>query len=174
LENRDEFRPRPYGDGIRAEVSLDEEARKSFDYWALRSNGDFYLLQSLFEDQRRPGEIFFDARIVRVTESLMFAQRLYTNLGVPPEARVGVAVSHKGLSGRTLTSASSYRTIFPSVAGENENTVEIVTILGSMDATRVDDVRKILEPMFMLFDFKQFGTKVYEEIVRNFEQGIVR
>jgi hypothetical protein len=174
LENREEYRPRPYGDGIRAEVSIDQQDRKSFDYWALRSNGDFYLLQSLFEDQRRTGEIFFDTRIVRVTESLMFAQRLYTNLGVPPDARVGIAVSHKGLNGRTLTGASPYRTIFPAIAGENESTAEIVTILGSMDSTRVDDVRKILEPMFMLFDFKQFQTKVYEEIVRNFEQGIVR
>ncbi|MGY4467760.1 hypothetical protein ACVWWK_003469 [Bradyrhizobium sp. LB9.1b] len=71
LENREEYRPRPYGDGIRAEVSIgheEEEGRKSYDYWALRSSGDFFLLQSLFEDSRRPTEIFFDTRIVRVTD----------------------------------------------------------------------------------------------------------
>jgi hypothetical protein len=173
-ENRDEFRPKPYGDGIRAEVSIAESSRTSFDYWALRSNGDFYLLQSLFEDQRRPGEIFFDTRIVRVTESLMFAERLYTKLGVPPEVRVGISVKHKGLKGRTLSSASTSRMVAPKVASENEATSEITVILGSMKATRIDDVRKILEPMFMLFDFTQFHTSVYEDIVRNFELGIVR
>lgn len=72
LENRDEFRPRPYGDGIRAEVAFDRSAfsgRPSYDYWALRSNGDFYLLQSLFEDDRTENKVFFNTRIVRVTES---------------------------------------------------------------------------------------------------------
>ncbi len=53
LENREEYRPRPYKDGIKAEVSIAEGDRKSFDYWAARSNGDFYLLQSLFEDTPR-------------------------------------------------------------------------------------------------------------------------
>jgi hypothetical protein len=174
-ENREEFRPRPYGDGIRAEVSLAEDARTSFDYWALRSKGDFYLLQSLFEDQRRPGEIFFDTRIVRVTECLMFAERLYSKLGLPPETRVGVSISHKGLKGRPLTSASTNRLYFSRAAATDQrSTVEIVTVLGSMTQTRVDDVRKILEPLFMLFDFTEFQAPVYEEIVRNFENGIVR
>ena len=104
LENRDEYRPRPYGDGIKAEVSIasGNNDRTSFDYWALRASGDFFLLQSLFEDTRRDHEIFFDTRIVRVTESLMFAENLYTKLGVPPEARVGIRVVHHGLNGRDL------------------------------------------------------------------------
>ena len=84
LENRDEYRPRPYGDGIKAEISIGDKPseRTSYGYWALRSNGDFYLLQSLFEDSRRPNQVFFDTRIVRVTESLMFIENLYAKLGV--------------------------------------------------------------------------------------------
>ena len=42
-----------------------------------------------------------------------------------------------------------------------------------MQETRVEDVRKILEPMFMLFDFMQFNVEVYEDIVRSFENGRV-
>ena len=45
LENRDEYKPRPYGDGIRAEVAIAKEelsGRESYDYWAARRNGDFY------------------------------------------------------------------------------------------------------------------------------------
>ena len=38
LQNRDEFRPRPYGDGIKSEISIDDgnRDRKSYDYWAFR------------------------------------------------------------------------------------------------------------------------------------------
>jgi hypothetical protein len=175
LENRDEYRPRPYGDGIKAEISIAEpKGRTSFDYWAFRSNGDFYLLQSLFEDERKPDTIFFDTRIVRVTECLMFAENIYTKLGVPPDAKVGIRISHRGLGGRTLRNASGRRFIRETQTKEDESTSEIVTVLGTMKQTRVDDVRKILEPLFMLFDFTQFNVSVYEDIVRSFERGEIR
>jgi len=176
LESRDEYRPRPYGDGIRAEVSIDDgsSGRQSYDYWALRSNGDFFLLQSLFEDSRRAKEIFFDTRIVRVTESLMFAERLYTKLGAPPETRMAFRFTHGGLDGRTLASASSNRSVFARSSNESRSSAEFTGILGDLQKSRVGDVRKILEPMFMLFDFMQFNDEVYEDIVRSFEVGRIR
>src|SRR5665213_1107290 len=175
LENREGCRPRPYKDGIKAEISIADGDRTSFDSWAARSNGDFYLLQSLFEDSRNPGQIFFDTRIVRVTESLMFIENLYRKLGAPPEARVKIQITHRGLKGRELNSASSNRHLFSrGSAEENESMSEITTILGTMNETRVDDVRKIVEPMFMLFNFMQFNAAVYDDIVRSFERGIIR
>jgi hypothetical protein len=176
LENGDEYRPRPYGDGIRAEVSITDGSigRQSYDYWSLRSNGDFFLLQSLFEDSRKSGEIFFDTRIVRVTESLMFVERLYTTLGAHPDSRVAIRVTHHGVNGRTLMSASPYRSVFPRKSNESQSSSELVTVLGTMHETRVTDVRKILDPMFMLFDFTQFAVEVYEDIVRSFEEGRIR
>ncbi|MET4217359.1 hypothetical protein ACVWWG_000501 [Bradyrhizobium sp. LB7.2] len=177
LENREEYRPRPYGDGIRAEVSIgheEEEGRKSYDYWALRSSGDFFLLQSLFEDSRRPTEIFFDTRIVRVTESLMFIERLYTKLGAPSESRVKVRVTHKGFKGRTLSSASPNRSLFrPRKTDEETSSFEFSVTLGDMERTRVDDVKNILAPMFMLFDYMEINSDVYADIVRKFEAGHV-
>jgi hypothetical protein len=173
LENRDEYRPRPYGDGIRAVVSITEN-RNSFDYWAVRSNGDFYLLQSLFEDTRTFNDIFFDTRMVRVTESLMFVQNLYIKLGMPPETKILVMVEHGGLKGRTLTSASRNRLIhWRKTAEEEKSKAELSVILGQMHKTRVNDVRQVLEQMFVLFDFAQIDPSVYEEIVRNFERGRV-
>ena len=175
LENREEYRPRPYKDGIRAEVSIAEGDRISFDYWAARSNGDFYLLQSLFEDSRKANQVFFDTRVVRVTESLMFLESLYSKLGIPPEAKVGIQITHGGLKGRELNSASSNRHMFSrGPANENESTSEIITILGKMHETRVDDVRNLIAPMFMLFDFMEFNAAIYDDIVRNFERGIIR
>jgi len=170
LENRDEFRPTPYGDGIRAEISIGT----SYDYWALRSNGNFFLAQSFFEDSRRSNAIFFDTRIVRVTESLMFAERLYQRLGASPDARINVRVTHRGLRGRELIAASIRRFLSPSrPASEDHSQCEISTVLGNMKAARVEDVKNLLSPMFMLFDFRQFEDSIYEEIVGNFERGII-
>jgi hypothetical protein len=181
LENRDEYRPRPYKEGIKAEVSIAEGDRRSFDYWAARSNGDFYLLQSLFEDSRlfegsrKSNQVFFDTRIVRVTESLMFIESFYSKLGVPPEASAGIQLIHSGLKGRELNSASPNRQMLSrGAAEESESTSEITTTIGTMSTTRVDDVKKLVAPMFMLFDFVQFNDSVYDDIVRSFERGIVR
>ena len=104
----------------------------------------------------------------------MFLENLYTKLGVPPEAKIRIRISHDGLSGRILTSASSRRYIHERETQENNSTTEIVTILGTMKQTRVDDVRKILEPTFMIFDFAEFASSVYDDIVRAFERGEVR
>ena len=174
LGNRDEYRPRPFGDGVRAEVSIANEAmtgRQSYDYWALAKNGDFYLLQNLFEDMRDEGKIFFNTRIVRVTESLMFASGMYAKLGVPAETKLSIRVGHGGLAGRTLSSAGGRRSISSKTCVEQQAESEIVTTLGSIHETLVQDVQRLLEPMFMLFEFAQFNESIYTDIVRRFEKG---
>ena len=176
LINREEFRPRPTGEGVRAEIAIAEGLgeRTSYDYWTMRSNGDFYLLQSLFEDQRTKNEIFFNTRIVRVTEALMFAANLYENLGVAAKSDLSVRISHRGFAGRHLTASSSRRQsmrIPVSQAGESE--VEKTIQIGSVRDSLVETVKQILAPMFMLFDFQQFEDRVYEDIVTRFMNGEV-
>ncbi|MEQ1721212.1 MAG: toll/interleukin-1 receptor domain-containing protein [Nitrosomonas sp.] len=129
LENRPEYRPRPFQDGIRAEVSIENEedaGRRSYDYWALAKNGDFYLQQNLFEDSRDKDKIFFNTRIVRVTEALMFAGRLYSHLGAPAETRLSVRVDHHGLRGRTITSAGGHRHVWAAKCAEDRSESETV------------------------------------------------
>jgi hypothetical protein len=104
----------------------------------------------------------------------MFAEKLYKKLGASPDAKVLVRINHRGIAGRTLTSASSRRYVTPKIGSGSESTSEVVTILGTMKQTRVDDVRKLLEPMFMLFDFQEFSAEVYDDIVRGFEKGEMR
>ena len=176
LEDRDEFKPRAYGDGIRAEVAIDRgdfSGRPSYDYWALRSNGDFYLLQSLFEDQRTENKLFFNTRIVRLAESLLFGANLYGHLGVTPETRMSIRVVHRGLKGRQLASSSFNRHVSPSATREEESQAEIVLEIGRIQPELVDSVRKVTEPLFMLFDFREFSEEVYSDIVRRFEAGEV-
>jgi hypothetical protein len=175
LENKDEYRPRPITDGIRAEVAIEQSpltGRSSYDYWALRCSGDFYLLQSLFEDDRDPNAIFFNSRLVRVTEALMFAANLYDALGVPGDTKISIRVIHRGIAGRTLSSANPMRRLFlPRTTQVDESQVEIVEEVGRLRENIVADVRKITEPLFMLFDFTEFDTKVYEEIITSFVNG---
>jgi len=174
LENRDEYKPRPYGDGIRAEIAIEKDSfsgRQTYDYWAVRKNGDFYLQQSLFEDMRGDKLIFFNTRIVRVTEALMFAANLYSNLGAPPESAINIRVAHRGLAGRTLASAGGNRHLFPKVSHESTSEAEIVVTLGKIRENLVADVRRLVEPMFMLFEFQEFGEQVYTDIIRRFEKG---
>jgi hypothetical protein len=176
MENREAIKPHPYGDGIRAEVAFDRSAfsgSASYDFWALRGNGDFYLLQNLFEDERIENKLFFNTRIVRVTESLLFCSNLYDHLGVAPETRLSIRFTHRGLAGRELTSSSPDRFISPSVTREDESETEIVTTLGKVRSEIVDNVRRFAEPLFMLFDFKELPEEVYCDIVRRFEAGKV-
>jgi hypothetical protein len=174
IENREDDRPQPTADGIRAEIAVEKEAligRSSYDYWALRSNGDFYLLQSLFEDGRDPNAIFFNSRIVRVTESLLFAANLYEGLGVAGDTRLSIRVKHSGFAGRALSSSNPMRFILPRRTQADESQVEIVEELGRLREHIVEDVRKITNQLFMLFDFMEFDAKVYEEIVTSFVNG---
>ena len=55
---------------------------------------------------RKPNSIFFNTRIVRTTEALLYCDRLYRNLGLKDDAVVGIQVVHRGLKGRTLTTSS--------------------------------------------------------------------
>ncbi len=176
LENRDEFRPRPVADGVVAEVSLPEgksSGKPSYDFWALRSNGDFYLRQSLFEDERSEKRVFVDTRVVRVTESLMFCANLYENLGVAGDAPLSIRVTHRGLKGRTLTAASPNRIVTPATTLEDISESNTQASIAALRQHLSDHVVQVVEPMFMLFDFKRFDRKVFNEIVSNFAAGKV-
>lgn len=161
-----------YRDGEIAIGNAPMTGRASYDYWALRNTGDFYLLQSLFEDDRDTSAIYFNSRMVRVTESLMFAANLYDALGVPAETRLSIRVAHRGIAGRSLSTSNPARrlsSVRKTLADESQ--AEIVREVGQLRSHIVEDVRKILEPLFMLFDFMKFDDKVYEEIVTEFVKG---
>ncbi|WNG17106.1 toll/interleukin-1 receptor domain-containing protein [Cystobacter fuscus] len=170
------YKPKPHMDGIRAEITSGQNAmtkRSLYDYWALRSNGAFFLKQSLFEDQCTKNEIYFDTRIVRVTEALLFALNLYTGLGVAPDAQVSVRVSHHGLANRRLTSATNAYLMAPvdKISHEAECHAEIVVVLGQVKERLVEHVTQLTAPMFMLFDYSKIPEQTYTTVVRRFENG---
>lgn len=173
LFNRPEARPKPRADGIVAELFF-EDTKDSYDYWALRRDGDFYFLGSLFEDERKPGHLFFNTRIIRVTEALLYCARLYSFLGVDRSTRIELAIRHGGLGGRVLTSSNPSRHLSVQHAcDENEVETGISCTLDDIEASLVEKVEEIVAPLFRLFDFFELSHEVYSDIVNRFVRGEV-
>ena len=177
IEPSDEYRPKPMADGIVAELAVQNRplgGGSSYDYWYLRATGDFFLLHNLFEDSRDKAAIFFNTRIVRVAESLLFLSRLYSSLGVPGDSKATVRIGHRGLSGRELKSSSPNRYLWPTkaTAADKANAQVTDSVSGLKDRI-VDHVIQICRPMFMMFDFKEFDRFIYEDIIVRFQNGQV-
>jgi|GEM_PF-1010062 len=170
LGNREKFRPYPRADGIVAEIATEG----LYDYWAIRRDGDFYFLGSLFEDTRDSSKLFFNTRIVRVTETLLYCARLYARLGIDPTTPVNVAVRHGGLKGRFIDTSSPGPYFRPRAAAkEDEIEVEVKTSLQDIESNLVLLVKELVAPVFVLFDFFELEDSIYEEIVNSFVDGRV-
>ncbi len=132
------------------------------------------MLKTIFEDERDPTKIFFNTRIVRVTETLLYCARLYSRLEIDPTAVLNVAIRHGGLKDRKLTAVGA-RTLLreagPSV--EDEAETQIRCTLGQLETELVDLVKQLVAPVFVLFDFFELSDDIYEEIVSGFVEGRV-
>lgn len=170
LDSREEYRPHSTADGIVAEIHSKDS--RSYDYWALRRNGDFYLLQSLFEDIQESGLIYFNTRIVRVTEAFLYCARLYNKLGIQTTSVVNISIVHGGLKNRVLKSAGGRSHLFQnSTTTENEVQTIVSPRLSTIEANLVNLVKEALSPFFMVFDFFEPSDYVYADIVNNFVAG---
>ena len=172
LDNNDEYRPRPRADGIVSVIGAG--GKGSFDYWTIRRNGDFYLLKTIFEDERDSKKLFFNTRIVRVTETLLYCARLYTRLGIDPAHVIHISIRHGGLRGRILDTSSHNRFMRERTpAEEDEIETEIHSTLEGLQTNMVGLVKEIVAPLFVLFDFFQLNDAIYEEIVNAYIEGRV-
>jgi len=173
MENSDDARPRPRSDGIFASIE-DDMTSASYDYWAIRLNGDVFSIKSIFEDDRRPEELFFNIRIIRVTEAILYCLRLYSSLGVDRTTRLSIRIEHLGLRGRVLSSSSPNRWVgMVGQAGEDSAKAEISGTFDDIETNLVQHVKKIVAPILILFDFFELNDSVYEEIVTRFLKGEV-
>jgi len=176
-ENYEESRPRPTNEGILAKLSAPPSffSGRLFVYWTLTKSGDFYTLMSLPEDQRdadRSSKIIgLGARVGRAAEAILHSANLYKVLGVEPNAHIEMGARYGGLRGRSLGSSSPF-------AAENlhEDEVAIPPItfrLSAVESEIVELVKKLCEPLFVIFDFATFPDEVYQQIVTAFVHGKV-
>ena len=162
--------PCPTSDGI----IFAHIASTSYDYWALRRNGDFFLLKSLVEDKAGPTErVFFETRIIRVTESLLYCRQLYSNLGVSENERISIGIRHSGIRDRVLEAGNPKRWISSEHRNttEDEHYKEIQTSLSEIETNLVELVKQVIEPFFLLFDYFEIGQEQYEFFVNTFREG---
>lgn len=179
IDSREDYRPKPNSDGIKAELSIKEkdwvDATKekiSYDYWAINKNGSFYLLKSIFEDQRKPGYIFFNTRIVRIAETLMYLSNLYKKLGVGDDNEFYVEIRHTGLKGRII-GASGNRYVHERTSNENESAVKVCTTINQIENNLVAIVKEFTTPLFEIFDFFSVSDEILTDIVNKYKNGQV-
>jgi hypothetical protein len=169
----DDGKPKPDADGIVARIASRFSPATCFDYWSLRLNGDFYLAQTLFENERDPNAIFFNTRMIRIAEALLYCRNLYNNLGIENGATIEFRIRHSGIKERNLSSSNPNRMMWPqeriSSADSSECTVKIEHPL--TDREVVEKTRELLNPLFVLFDFFEPAESVYQDVVGNFIQG---
>jgi nucleoside 2-deoxyribosyltransferase len=155
--------PKPVKDGILAVIP----SAYSYDFWTLRKNGEFYLLQTLFEDKRATKKLFFDTRIVRITEALLYCARLYTRLGVSGADVIHFGVRHAGLMGRVLE--SSYLASWEHRESIEDDVYTAISFsLSSVDSRIVELTKQLLAPLFELFGFFRGSDEDYARIVNDF------
>ena len=146
--------PAAYEAGIKCKLLYEN----SFDYWTLKKNGDFYFLGSYFEDMgNKPGLIFYDSRINRITETIMRIGKLYELLGIPKKEVIEFKIRHTGLKERRLSVANTIRWLYGDrvckAANEAETELKIelddMTSLGTVQ----ESVFKIMKELMENFDF---------------------
>lgn len=167
------FRTQRKNYGLHQEVAIDDPEDKVIDYWSLTSNGSFYLKQSLFEDTRTENDIFFDTRIIRVTETYMYLLNLYRGFGYDDSTQLTLIFNHYGIKGRKLSKASPTRVLsLERVADDNPLPVRIEVNLGQIDHEMTTFVKRILLPMFSLFSPSfELSEAVLEQIVNDYRNG---
>lgn len=163
-------KPHPTAEGIVAEISTE-----TYDYWTIKKTGDFYSLISLFEDYKgHPDDIFFDTRIIRITESILYCARLYSFLGVDRTETIYFTIRHAGLKGREITAAGVHRHLRPYAKAIEDEIEETVTFtLQQVETNLVSLVKELTKPLFVLFGFFELSDSVYEDIVEKFTRGQV-
>lgn len=172
--DREEYSPKPDTDGIVAEISTKIGNRESYDYWSIKKDGSFYLLKSLFEDERKPGYLFFNTRTIRITEVLMYASNLYTKLGIKEEEPILISIRHGGLKDRIM-SAVGNRIMFeaPKCSVPEVKTENIKTSVKEINENMTDLVVKFTKPLFEVFNFFSVDKSIIDDIVSNYRKGIV-
>lgn len=172
--NREEYRPKSKTDGILAEIDIKDKRRSTYDYWTIRRDGTFYLAKSLFEEAAGKSDyIFFNTRIVRITEALLYSFRLYSSLNVPPDSRILIGIRHGGLKGCVLRAVGKRDLSYGYKSDEDEVYNEVETTFEKIESDLVDIVQKFTQPLFVVFDFFELDRKVLEDIVNNFVAGKV-
>jgi hypothetical protein len=165
--------PRPVVEGIIAEIRWDE--RSTYDYWVLSRTGNFYLLKTLSEDPLdAPDKLYFNTRIIRVAETVLFLAGLYQELGSGPGAVVRLDVVHSGIRHRTLSAVGRRRgTFIDRHTIEDQVRTSTAFTIADVGTRLVEVVKELVGPLFMLYEYLEIDHSVYADLIDKFREGQV-
>jgi hypothetical protein len=126
---------------------------------------------NLFEDMVNSGCIFFNSRIVRITETLLYAVRLYSFLKVPLDSKILIGIRHGGLKNRILSASGGAHMIYDRKTIENEVYTEVETTFEKIENNLTDIVAEFTNPLFLIFDFFALSKAGLDNYVNNFVEG---
>ncbi len=170
-------KPEPFKIGNDAGIKVMIASSEHTDYWTLTKKGEYYILMSLFEDQRSEKKIFIDTRTIRITEYFLRTAKLYQALGVPSGEGLMIRIEHGGLKGRILSAANSLRAwsiMEDRKCSENivlnvfEKTIADCLNLSSLQEMVYEVIKSITEMCNMFVPDKK---RVTDPIVESFLQG---
>ncbi len=176
MESDEQFRPKPADNGIYVEGKTERKDiyKGTYDYWALNCNGDFYQLKSIYEDTRNTIAIFFNTRIVRVAETLLFCEKLYSNLGLADENPwVDIEINYFGLKGRLLRSSNFTRYIEKRFTEENEVRTKGTVLINWISPKIIELTEQFTWRLFVVYEHCGIDYEIYEDIVTDFINGKV-
>ena len=175
-ESNEGFTPKPVDNGIYVEGKTERKDiyKGTYDYWALNCRGDFYQLKSIYEDTKNTIAIFFNTRIVRVTETLLFCEKLYSNLGLADEnPLVDIEINYFGLKGRLLRSSNFTRHIEKKFTEENEVRTKGTIPIDWISPKIIELTEQFAWPLFAVYEHCGIDYEIYEDIVTDFINGKV-
>ena len=99
----------------------------------------------------------------------------HSRLGFPLNSSVRMRITHGGLQGRVLTASGTraFSMLFKDSTRENQVSTEIEFLLANVEADLIDLVKRLAEPLFLIFNFGHFEHQIYEQIITDFVAGKV-
>lgn len=157
-------RPRPTADGVEAEVI--DKSTNSYDYWTLLEDGSFYFARNIEEPAHY---LLADDRLDRVTELLLYCQRLYSFLPLAEDSVVQISVFFSGLKGRKLGCRQNddpdhLLELGGSSTGDTASSEAVIPPRQIL--SRIGELaRQLIRPLFSGFDFYELPDFEYERLI---------
>lgn len=178
--------PRPHVAAAEIWADLDGANRGSYNFWALDSGGDFYALQSFREDKYPPERLFWDTRLRKIAEAVLYAGMLYSRLGVPRETVISIGVIHGGLLERFPVGFQSALAHAPEAEEGAEGAAVDQTIpattevpvgrigSGLVESDVADIVRGLSSGLFQVFEGFRLDERAADATVEQFIDQVFR
>jgi len=160
---------REAGHSILGGIGFEVGNKYGYQYWAMRGDAIFFLLESLYEDTVDEQVMFRLARVERVAEGVLYCGRVYSKLGYPGDTVVSIGIRHCGLKGRMLGYSEEERIIPRFVnSAKSEVSAHIETSVSSIKAELQSYVMTVCEGLFKSFNFRKFSRDDCSSILEGF------